>query len=553
MGKSLFIAFVLLTVAGGARAQRDSLLLTDYDFVENQDRWLSCENAAGLTRLGSVCQLSDARLSLSHEWGELCDYDMAPKATALGAWVASYFRLNPQTVLYGSITYDNFTGRDMGGSAFMHLSSRYPFDIVEDSLTNHGKKHRDVYHLTGAFGTALTRRLALGLKADYVAANYAKYKDLRHKNTLMDLTLTAGLYATLGRVQVGADFYYRRNTESLRFATYGTGDKVYKSLIDYAAMMGQVEAFGENGYTSKNREMPLLSEYVGAGVQLGGDITRTLYWFSELTYRHRYGYYGKKSPYSITYNEHRSSSYSYRSCLRLSLPRAKHSLDILLTSENLEDLGNSYREATDDNSATYYEYFAPVKMSNKLWITANMSYRVAWDIRHLLPTWQLTADFTNDRHRQTGYVYPYYRRQNLTTRRISASLLRNILLRSAKGRLQGKNSSFLLPPSSFLLSLQCSLHYQWGSGNPFTDGTLAAPSDLQIPPPTMEAYLFRHYEFVTARQWGAEVSLRYSWAPQTLHLKPYTEVSYSFRKCADIEWLEGDSRGQLLFSIGTSF
>jgi hypothetical protein len=83
----------------------------------------------------------------------------------------------------------------MTGSVF--LQDRLPFDIMEDSLTNKGHKHCDRYHLTGGFSYSLSPAVALGLKADYTAANYAKYKDLRHKNKLMNLDVTIGLLSTL--------------------------------------------------------------------------------------------------------------------------------------------------------------------------------------------------------------------------------------------------------------------------------------------------------------------------------------------------------------------
>lgn len=110
--------------------------------------------------------------------------------------------------------------------------------------------------------------LSLGARVDYTAANYAKYKDLRHKNKLMDLSATAGLTVPVASwLTVGADYRYHRSNESVTFGVYGKNDKVYKSLISYAAFMGRVEQFGNSGYTDKSREMPLFDEGHGAGVQ----------------------------------------------------------------------------------------------------------------------------------------------------------------------------------------------------------------------------------------------------------------------------------------------
>ncbi len=514
----------------------DSLLLgTNSAFVEQQDAWLTCHNAAGLTRLSCAGHLSDAQMTVAHDWGPLADYHEAPSATTYSAQAASYYRIGPHTVLYGSMAYDHLAGRNMAGSAFID-PTRQPFDIVEDSLGNTGSKHRDTYHLTGAVGTDLGRLLTVGLKADFRAANYAKYKDLRHKNTLMDLTLSAGLRASVGSLLIGADVSYRRNTESLRFATYGKGDNVYKSLIAYAAFMGDLETFGDNGYTDKSREMPLLSEHTGADVQLSSDMAGGWAWWCEMSYRRRSGYYGKRSPYTISYSEHRSHIYGCHGRLTLKpSAAATHHLDVALEVENLENMANSYREATDDNTAYYYEYFTPVKTANKLWTIAQACYTAHWGLRRQTPAWTLTASAQWTTTRQTGYVYPYYRRQELSTQCYGAALRRNVALRHS------------------LLTATVALDWQDGAGAPMTDGTLATPSDKQTAPPSMDDYLYRHHDYVTARRIGCETRLRYAIALPAIGMKPYAELQYRLCRARNVSWLDGSLRQHIGLTIGTTF
>ena len=59
----------------------------------------------------------------------------------------------------------------------------------------------------------------------------------------MDMTLTTGILLPLTSsvlpLTVGANYLYRRTTESLVFSLYGREDKVYKSLIDYGTFMGR--------------------------------------------------------------------------------------------------------------------------------------------------------------------------------------------------------------------------------------------------------------------------------------------------------------------------
>ena len=226
----------------GAYAQ-DSLL-RDYQFVKQQSSWLTSNNAAGLTNYKAK-NIAEAEAGLSYAKGDLIDYWQAPTVLQANVRAEAFQRLSARTVVFGSISYDNFTGRDMAGSAFIDPTYK-PFDIVEDSLTNKGRKHRDTYQLAGAIGVELWKGYSIGARVDYTSANYAKYKDLRHSNKFMDLKLSIGAMGhVLNQLTIGANYLYHRNTESLNFNTYGKIDKVYKSLIDYGVYgEGTRHAFG---------------------------------------------------------------------------------------------------------------------------------------------------------------------------------------------------------------------------------------------------------------------------------------------------------------------
>ena len=131
------------------------------------------------------------------------------------------------------------------------------------------------------------------------------------------MMMTIGAMSPIGHhLTVGANYYYHRSTESVTFSTYSHEEKVYKSLINYGPFIGQVEQFEGNGFTEKGREMPMVDDSNGASVQLGltaGVLTIT----NELTMAHRSGYYGRKSPYTITFSQHTSDIYDYHGQLLL--------------------------------------------------------------------------------------------------------------------------------------------------------------------------------------------------------------------------------------------
>ena len=526
---------ILLTVVVSATAQ-DSLLLRDYQFVKQQEAWLNCDNAAGLTRYDRR-NIAEAEMSLNSSRGGLTDYYQSPKAIQLDANIESFYRISQKAVVFGRMSYDNFTGRNMAGSAFLHLNSHYPFDIIEDSLTNEGRKHSDTYQLTGAVGVDVWKGVSLGLRADYTAANYAKYKDLRHKNKLMDINVTAGILVPLGTVfTIGANYRYHRNIESVTFGTYGKTDKVYKSFIDYGNFIGKIEQFGNTGYTDKSREMPLFDESHGAAMQLEVKPVGGLSFLNEFTFSHRSGYYGRKSPFTITYTNHHSNSYGYNGQIILTRSHTLHRLGVSLQTEKLQNNAETYRELQNEAGSYYYEYYHDVKTADKLWINAELSYTLHLGICGELPLWTLHTSLGLLHRKQTAYLYPYLRRQDLRNTSISLQCTRNLQFR--KG----------------VLSVGASIGYKKGSGDPYVDETFIQPSDKQTPPDEMSAYLWREYQYLTAAQYQIGANAKYAFIFHGTKLKTHAGLTINHRKANETyEYSNGKDYTQMAVSVGCTF
>ena len=522
---------------------QDSLLLRDYRFVKRTDAWLTSQNAAGLTSFAHS-SISEAELSLTKSKGGHVDWYQSPDFLQATANVESFTRISQRAVVFGAMSYDNFSGHDMAGSAFTSLTSHKPFDIVEDSLVNTGTKHLDTYRLTGAVGVDVWRGLSAGLRLDYTAANYAKYKDLRHKSKLMDMQFTAGILLPLTShllpLTLGANYLYRRTTESQVFSLYGREDKVYKSLIDYGTFMGRVEQFGSSGYTDKGQEMPLVDDYNGIGLQFS--LTPNTYhpspitFFSSLTYARRNGYYGRKSPYTITYTNHHADLLTFDARLSWAVRRSMFSADLTLSSENLENLANTYRELSNESGAHYYEYYDPVKTANKLWKNGQLALTADLGINGELPAWTLMASLNWHSRQQTSYLYPYYRRQHLHNTSATLSATRNLLT----------------PKGVWTFSL--STAYQKGRGEPYTDLTFAEPSEKQSAPATMDAWLWREYQYLVAPQYTIGGSVAYAFVfPQT-RLKTHVRLSATHHKANQTyEYSSGKDCTSLTLAAGCTF
>ena len=525
----------LLLLASLVMHAQDSLLLRDYAYVKDADAWLTSRNAAALTRFASH-SIANAQISLTRAKGGFTDFSDSPDAITANAEVESFYRISSRAVGYGLMSYENFSGKEMGGSAFID-TSRLPFDLEEDSLTNLGRKHRDTYHLTGGVGIDVWRGLSLGARLDYTSANYAKYKDLRHKNKLMDMTLTTGVFwPVAGVAEVGAFYYYRRTTESLKFNLYGREDKTYVTFINYGPFIGETEQFANSGFTDKLRELPMVNNHNGIGLQLGLHLGRSLTLTNEATLAYREGYYGRRSEYTNSYSFHRSHTYDYHGRLAYRAKASLHHIDVSIGAENLVNHFESFREKRNESGASYYEYYDPVKTANKLWVEGRVAYTAYLGIRGELPTWILTASCQWMHRKQTAYDYPYYRRQRLDNQEWGLSATRHLLLR--KG----------------ILSLSLSGTFLNGSGDPFEDLTFVAPSDKQHPSPTMDTWLYREHQWLTAPQYTAGASARYAFRFPATRLATYVGASVRHHKVnAPNAYSNGRDHTQATLFLGCTF
>lgn len=537
VSKFLFSGALLVLSSLEAQAQTvktDSLLMRDFSYVMHSDPWLMGNNPSALIRFGSST-LSEATVSMTVGNGGFVNYDQSPHTLTFGASAESVYRLSPRTVVYGRMSYQNESSSNMAGSAFLN-TYHLPFDIVEDSLTNEGDEHRDTYHLKGGVGVDIWHGWSVGASFDFTAANLAKYKDLRHQNKAMDLTFSAGFYLPLGHVSLGANYLYRRSTENIRFKVYGQSDKVYKSLIAYANFMGQVEQFTTNGYTGSNNEQPLFSARHGACVQLDWRITPQWQWYHSMMAQYRSGYYGRESAYTITYMRHHSHIYTYQSRLSYRLPTSLHRMDVSISAERLENNQNAYLETLNEQGASQYEYFGAVKTGDKLWVDTHIGYTGDMGIDYELPRWTVATGVNIGHRKQTGYRYPYYRRQRLNQVQGYIDACHRIRLR------QG------------ILQAGLQFAYQKGSGDVYEDLTFVEPSAQQTAPPSMDAYLYRDYEYYTAPQVKVGAALKYSFVfPQT-RMKTYVEGKCTYLKAYNTDaYLKGDAYTTVMLIVGVDF
>ena len=375
-----------------------------FELVQDSTFWLTSGNAASLTDM-KTRSISKAELYYNHSGGKLKGELQGDRNNIFGAEVKSYSRLTSNLVAAGKISYANNSFSNAAGSMLLPATELMPFNLVELTDENSGKKRYEQFKVVGAAGWNFYKGLSIGASADFTAGSYAKFKDLRHTNSLMNLDLRPGLFYSFGSQSgIGATFVYRRRTETISFETFGTTDKTFRTLVDYANGFGQMETYGGEGFTDDSHEMPLISECLGFALQGGYKSI-----FAELTWQRRSGYYGKKSQYTACQSVNHGDFFN---CwLRYVLPQGRGyfcMFDLSLTSELLSSYRTNFRKekSKENPSVTYYEYYANTKMSDKASNIAHIDFTGYWKPMGEIYLWHARGGVSYHWKKQTAYLFP---------------------------------------------------------------------------------------------------------------------------------------------------
>lgn len=533
--KILIIGLIAGALCSGLSAQQaHGIGWRTIEQVGTTNAWLSSVNAAGLYTLSSI-RMSLVEGYAGKKSGDFVNYGSSDNSLKLGAVAESFYRLNSTVVFYGLLDYNRFTGKNMAGSYFIDPDDA-PFNIVEYSDDNRGEKEMEHYHLTGAVSVDLSEKIVLGAKLNYIVANYAKMKDLRHKSELMDLDAAVGVVLRLApRFDLGISATYRRRVEGVYIDMYGTTDKTYNSLIDYGAFWGKKEQFGENGYTSDGEEKPLADNYYGVSFQTNWIISDRLHWFNELSACVRDGYYGKKSPSTVVFSEHSGVHYSYKGRLSLLKKNSEHFFNVATLYKEVENCENIYRYDNEGGGLTNVNYYGELETSGKKYFQAQVGYAGHWAVVDDAPQWVTIASLTYLNRDIKASIYPYYRKQQLHRYVINVATERMIYC---------KNDAY---------TFRLGATYQKGGGEPFEDRMYSSTTTSGNTPKSMSLYLMQEYEYMTNAAVKGEAGFKYTRRISDSGMRVYISFTYGYTKAFDVTYLQGSSLNDYQFKIGCTF
>jgi hypothetical protein len=503
----------------------------DFEFIKNSNPWLTSENAAGLNSL-CIDKASVAEAYYKKDDGQFVDFYESNNSYTYGLYTESFYRLSKSVVFYGKIDYSDFTGKNMGGSVFYNPYYN-PTNIVEYADSTAGGKQCESYHLVGALSVDLSKKLSGGLKIDYNTISYFKTKDLRHANDILDMSVTAGLSYKAGKViTAGLNYFYRRSVESITFSSAGNTDQQFYSLIDFGAFYGKQERFGEEGYTASRDTKHYFNEFHGLSLQVELFPKAKFMFFNELGLQLRNGYYGKRSMLSYIYSEHNSDIINYKGVLSYKKRSALHQAEINFGYEKLANYKNDYKEYTPSGGSTTVirtSHNQALSQTNTQLSVAYTAYLGLVDNRS---RWEITAVANGANRDQKTILYPFYRKQQITTFDASLGLKYNVM------------------KAADTYSVYCNTGYGTGSGVVKEDGRYSSNSNEAFE--SLDRYLYREYEYFTASRINETLGFRYARSVEERKLRLYGDVSYRYTKAFETSYI-GDSFGTLTIKLGCNF
>lgn len=344
MKRILLTGMMAVCALSGAAQQR-------FDYVERRNPWNASLNAAGIRQ--DTLSRSYAEVFFTKENGGLAGYSSSDDSWTAGARTESIRHLE-KVSFAGRFEYDYFDGRNMCGSMFIE-PGYYPVDILEFTP---GRKILENYAFTGTVSAPLSEHWTGGLKIDFAARNYAKRKDLRHKNTRLDFEVSPGFLYHRGPLAVGAAYLFGKNSETVKASEVGSAPDSYSAFFDKGLAYGVLEQWDGSGIH--------LNE-TGAGVSgfpvketVNGFAAQVQYgaFYAEVAYRDRSGKTGEKETW---WHEFSASEVNARASLALGSDACSHFIRLKLDWESLDNEENVLRrESVDGVNVVHYFGSVPV-------------------------------------------------------------------------------------------------------------------------------------------------------------------------------------------------
>lgn len=498
MRRILLIGAVLAAWGAGAQER--------FDYVVRRNAWNGSVNAAGIRQ--DTLSRSYAAVYFTKENGGLADPSASDDSWNAGAATESVRHFD-KVSFRGGFAYDYFDGRNMAGSMFTS-PGYYPVDILEFTP---GRKVRETYAFTGAVAAVLGRRWTGGLNVAFEARNYAKRKDLRHKNTRLDFEFAPGVMYRAGRFAFGAAYIVGTNSEKLEAEEIGSSSDSYEAFFDRGLRYGSLQLWESSDMhltTSGVSGFPVRENTQGAGVGLQyGPL------YVDATYRNRQGETGERG---VIWHEFTTDRVTADAALTLGGTSGLHFLR----------LGLAWQRQQNNENIITYETVNGVSNPRIHGSTPTFGRR-SLDLRGEYEWVTRKTDLRagaaySELNRESTLMYPLVKGQKLRYAEIYASVIRMFGF------------------------WEVSLAADFRTGG-FTEreGRYDSPSQPGDYPGRLSAWYDRENEYLTADRLGVEAGVR-------RHIKRfYVDLAARFEHGFDVRLAPESYRVRATLSVGYDF
>lgn len=399
--KRILTILMIFAVSGAAAQER-------FDYVSRRNPWNGGVNAAGIRQ--DSLNRSYAEAYFTKENGGMAGHSASDDSWNAGARTAS-IRHFDKVSFAGSFAYDYFDGRNMCGSMFTE-PGYYPVDILEFTP---GRKVREDYAFTGGVSAVLGSRWTGGLKVEFEAQNYAKRKDLRHKNTRLDFEFSPGVIYRTGRFAAGVSYIVGVNSEKLEAEEVGSSPESYQAFFDRGLRYGALQLWESSDLhlaTNGVSGFPVRENTQGVGVQLQYGAL-----YADVTYRNRQGETGERGMIWHEFETHRVTA---NATLSLGSGQRRH---FVRADFDWQELRNRENIVTTENingvSIPRIHGSTPIFGRKGLDVTGEYEFRNRYTDLRAGAAYSLL-------NRESTLMYPYVRGQELHFTQVYARVIRTL-------------------------------------------------------------------------------------------------------------------------------
>ena len=475
--------------------------------VQRNSFWQGSQNVAGI-RLDSLSR-SYAEAYASYEEGGFRDTWQAPRTWKAGA-VTESVRHFERVSMTGSFAFEQAEGYDMCGSMFMK-PGYFPIDVLEFTP---GRKTRQTYSFDGGIAYDLDGRWTVGADMDFESANLAKRKDLRHANWWLDFTVVPGLMYRSGDWAFGIAPSFRKVSETINAEQVGTAESSYYAFLDKGLMYGVRQVWNGSGIHLEEvgvNGLPLREYSYGGALQ-----AQYRGFFAELQMSRMYGSAGEKEYIWFEFPGMKMGAdlrYRWTKDDRESNVRLHYDMKRQDTDETVLE------KVTENGIQTVLNHG-----SNR--ISSMSSWRVSpeYELLHRVMDMRAGVDFEASQG-VSSQVYPYIYTRSL--KQMSAHL------------------EFVLRYGSLDLGVKGTYGRGWVQES---ERLASENTGVQSVPFRLQEWYDRQMEYMTAKRFHADLTLRYSFSRGI-----YVAALFRSTEAFDLRYIEDPNRFSATLKLGYDF